>query len=360
MGIVGASALSIIDEVGLGESFVGALVGAFFLMGSATAALAGRRIDAVGARRAALMAGAVTAFVALPTLATASDPYLMLLGCAVAGAAFAITLPATNAVLRPVVPAKRIVLAVCIKQAAIPLSLVLAATIAPTLGRSAAFALADVMAVVSLVAFWVRSGRAGAPSSGLASVSPEDQGSVGIARYAWATLLASLLAGALLGYSAVTLERVGLSASSIAGVLLVGNLGGIATRVLSGALMQRLNFVSWWPVTVLMIAGGAGALCMTSSRPIVAVVGCLTAFALGWGWSGLTFALVLVGSGSSPGASGATVQAAGMLGSALGPVLMGFFVTNFGYTAGWLVIGSALSLAGMLVAPRSRVRVRSG
>jgi predicted MFS family arabinose efflux permease len=353
MGVVGASALSIVEDVGRGEGFVGALVTAFFVVGSATALVVGRGIDRVGARSSALVAGAVTAVVALPVLATTDDSAVMLAGCAVAGSAFAITLPATNAVLRTVVPAERMVFAVCIKQAAIPLALVLASTVAPSLGRRDSFALADLLAIGSLFAFawWSRRPPKRQVAEGSATELPPERG---VVRYGAATLLASLLAGTLIGYSALTLSRAGLSPSGIALVLMIGSLCGIAARVLSGGLTQRWGLRSWWPVTAMMVVGAGGTACLSSDRPAVVVVGCLLAFTFGWGWSGLTFGLVLASSTHRPGMSGAMLQAGGMLGSAIGPALMGLIVGVGGYRAGWWVTAAALALAGLLVAPPLR------
>jgi MFS family permease len=353
MGVVAASALSIVEDVGRGESFVGTLVAAFFLVGSATALVVGRNIDRVGPRNAALAAGAVTAMLALPLLALTNDPVVMLAGCSVAGAAFAITLPATNAVLSTVVPSERMVFVVCIKQAAIPLSLVLASTVAPSLGRRDSFALADALAIGSLFAFAWCSRRALERQVDRASAT-EPPPERGVVRYGVATLLASLLAGTLIGYSALTLSRAGLNPSGIALVLLIGNLCGIAARVLSGGLTQRWGLRSWWPVTAMMVVGAGGTACLSSDRPAVVVVGCLLAFTFGWGWSGLTFGLVLASSTHRPGMSGAMLQAGGMLGSAIGPALMGLIVGVGGYRAGWWVMAAALALAGLLVAPPLR------
>jgi hypothetical protein len=66
------------------------------------------------------------------------------------------------------------------------------------------------------------------------------------ARYGIATMLASLLAGALIGYAAVSLARAGLGAETVAHVRVIANLGGIATRVLTGWLAQRPSLMSWW------------------------------------------------------------------------------------------------------------------
>jgi MFS superfamily sulfate permease-like transporter len=140
-----------------------------------------------------------------------------------------------------------------------------------------------------------------------------------VGRYGLAALFASMLAGALVAYSALGLSRVGLSSSEIAGVLLVGNLCGIAARVISGGVTQRLGVRSWWPVTAMMVVGGVGASCLASTGPALAFAGCLVAFTYGWGWSGLTFGLVLLSSANRPGLSGAALQADGMLGTTVGP-----------------------------------------
>jgi len=270
----------------------------------------------------------------------------------VAGCAFAITLPATNAVLRAVVSPNRTILAVCVKQAAIPLALVLASVAAPLCGRRVAFVAAVGLSIVALVAFaWVTARTAGHDRSG------EEESDVGrprVARYAVATMLASLLPGALIGYAALSLSQAGLGSGAVAGILLLGNLGGIATRVLTGWLAERSALRSWWTVSLMMLAGGLGTLGLASHQRGVAVAGCLVAFVLGWGWSGLTFALILVSSGGHPGSSGALLQAGGMVGSAAGPVVMALAVRAGGMGFGWSVMAAAIAAAGMLVAPGRR------
>jgi len=351
MGVVATFALSIVREVGRGDSFAGHLATAFFVAGSLTALTLGRRIDRFGARRSALLAGSATSFVALPLLAVVDGPVLMLAACAVAGCAFAITLPATNAVLREVISPDRTILAVCIKQAAIPLALVLASVAAPLCGRRVAFVAADGLSILALVAFaWVTARAAGHDRSDEESEVRRPR----VARYAVATMLASLLAGALIGYAALSLSQAGLGSGAVAGILLFGNLGGIATRVLTGWLAERSALRSWWTVSLMMLAGGLGTLGLASHQPGVAVVGCLVAFVLGWGWSGLTFALILVSSGGHPGSSGALLQAGGMVGSAAGPVVMALAVRVGGMGFGWCVMAAAIAAAGLLVAPGRR------
>jgi MFS transporter, DHA1 family, inner membrane transport protein len=167
----------------------------------------------------------------------------------------------------------------------------------------------------------------------------------------------SLLPGALIGYGALTLSGAGLGKASTAAVLATGNVAGVLTRILSAAVTARgsaggASHGTWWAVAVMMWSGGAGAVCLATGITPVAVGGALLAFSLGWGWSGLAFALVLVGSGGRPAAAGALLQAGGMLGTAVGPVMMSAAVAWWGLGPGWLVIAAAMTLAGLLVMPK--------
>jgi hypothetical protein len=102
----------------------------------------------------------------------------------------------------------------------------------------------------------------------------------------------------------------------------------------------------------MMLIGGLGSLGLASHRPGGGHRRLPDRVRVGLGWSGLTFALVLVASGGHPGSSGAFLQAGGMLGSAAGPVLMTLAVQVGGMGSGWFVMGAAIASAGLLVAPR--------
>ena len=178
-------------------------------------------------------------------------------------------------------------------------------------GPSRAFLGADVLALLVLLAFIVITRgtadvRAQPPSGTAPGPLPE-----GIVRFAAATMLASLLAGALIGYGAISLHGAGRSEHDAARALALGSLAGIGVRVLSGWLPQRLGLSSWWLVSAMAWSGAVGALCLTSDRAAISVAGLLVAFALGWGWSGLAFGLVLVASGERSGAAGAALRSPG-------------------------------------------------
>lgn len=350
MGLVAAFAVPIAVEAGGVASFAGRLAMTFFVAGSVMAMVLGRRIDSVGPRRCAIACGVSTAVVALPLLSIHDEPVAMVIGCAVSGAAFALTLPATNAVLQEHLPARLLVVAVCAKQAAIPLALLLAATVAPLLSRSTASQAAAVVAFISVGLFAVVTTGAEPTRARDEELPPLPTGdaAASLVRFGAVILLASLAAGALIGYSALALSDLGMSEAAVARTLVAANLGGVAVRILSGVTAARYDLTSWWPVSSMMLAGAVGLVGMATGRPALVVGGCLCAFAFGWGWSGLAFAIVLVDSSGRPGASGAHLQASGMLGSALGPGLMAAAISVAGLATGWLLVAVVLAVAGGL------------
>ncbi|TQC47844.1 MFS transporter [Rhodococcus sp. WS4] len=363
VGLTGAFAITLQEDLGVGSGFIGITVTAFFLTGSLTAVTAGARIDAFGSRKTACGAVALTALAAWLIAGLGLFHVAVVGGSMLAGAAFSMAMPATNAILGSVMPANRRILAVCIKQSAVPVSLLLATISVPVFehagGWRTSYALAGVMAVL-VVGYFARVTRHPIPQS-----SPADDGAVAIsgraaqrtvARFGIGSMLASLLPGALTGFAALSLTEAGSEPALTALVLTVANASGITVRLLSGVVAQRYNLRSWLPVTMMMIVGSVGAFFLATGVLWLMIVGALLAFGLGWGWSGLTYALVLVSNPDNPGSTGALLQAGGMLGSASGPLLMAATVDSFGLAGGWMGVGTAILIAGIVVAPGTRRR----
>lgn len=354
LGVVAACAVALTHQSALGRGFPGMLTTSYFLIGAATAASLGSFLDKVHPRHAASACGAVTAVVALPLMwLPISGSAHFVVGAAMAGSAFSLTLPATNALLRSALPKDRLVLGVCVKQAAIPASLLFVGAVAPVLDGSPRemFAVANGSAVVVLGVFVALTRKLGFTTAAPAVTSHRSGGT--LLRPTVATLLASLLAGALIGYGGISLHDVGLTESSVARVLAIGSLTGVLARVASGWLVQVSAHQTWWPVVGLTTAGALGCAGLACGSRLAAVLGAFLAYGLGWAWSGLTFALVLVNSTGRSGARGAFLQSGGMLGSALGPILMAGVVSGIGLEAGWWAMSAAMLGASVLFSPLS-------
>jgi predicted MFS family arabinose efflux permease len=355
VGLVGVLALRISTDLGLAATSIGFVVSAFFLTGSVTAATLGPQIDRVGPRRSALLAGRLTS-TCLALIAVAGvTPWLVGGACAAAGAGLAVTMPSTNAVLGTEVPASQRMLAVCAKQAAVPIALTVAAamiTLVDALGGwRVVFGGAAVaaIAVTSLFQRFTSPPRAAPATIGARAPTAGRDAQRAILRVGVSSMLASVLAGALTGYAALSLDAAGVRPVVAASVLAVSNSAGVVARLASGWRAQRQRDTSLRVVAGMMIAGGGGAFLLAVGTPATVSVGSVLAFGLGWGWSALTYAAILEANLDNPGATGAVIQSGGMAGSGTGPLVMAGLVGSFGLAAGWVAVGSAAVLAGLLL-----------
>lgn len=354
-GLVGVLALAISEDLDVAPTTLGLVVSAYFLAGSLAAALLGSHIDRVGPRRAAMFSALVSigclTFIALPW----DSVWLLGVAAALGGSAMAITMPSTNAVLGAVVQQRQRMIAVCAKQAAVPISLAGAAatiTVADALGGwRPVFGGAACLGVVILLLFqWRTNDTQPRPVSAAGQDSRAGRTAQrAILRVGISSMLASLLAGTLTGYAAISLHEAGVTPAGTAIVLAVSNATGIMARLVSGWWAQRRNATNLRTVAAMMIAGGVGAGLMAAGSPVAVSIGSVVAFGLGWGWSALTYAVILELNLDNPGATGAVIQSGGMAGSGTGPLIMAALVGTFSLAAGWLVVGCAAVAAGVLI-----------
>jgi len=355
-GLVGVLALAISEDLDVAPTTLGLVVSAYFLAGSLAAALLGSHIDRVGPRRAAMFSGLVSigclSFIALVPWDSA---WLLGFAAALGGSAMAITMPSTNAVLGAVVHQRQRMIAVCAKQAAVPIALAGAAatiTVAEALGgwRPVFGGTAGLGIVILLLFKW----RTNDAPPRLSSAPAQDSragrtAQRAILRVGISSMLASLLAGTLTGYAAISLHEAGVTPAGTAIVLAVSNAAGIMARLVSGWWAQRRNATNLRTVAAMMVAGGIGAGLMAVGSPVTVSIGSVVAFGLGWGWSALTYAVILELNLDNPGATGAVIQSGGMAGSGTGPLIMAALVGTFSLAAGWLVVGCAAVGAGVLI-----------
>ena len=355
VGIFGTFALEVCRELDVTASFIGVCVGAFFLTGSITAATLGSLIDRAGHRRVVVSCAAVSSVAQILGAAVADHPAEVVALSMIAGACFALMMPSTNAILGRVFPSASRTVAVCIKQSAVPLALLVGALAAPAMssvgGWRGTLVGSGTLAAVAAVVFVRRTSPLAAPPAGAARAASGSARAArhAVLRFAVATMLASCLAGSLTAYTAVSLSRAGVGTTALAVALTSANLLGIAVRLTSGVVAQRRGLTSWTPVGAMMVAGGMGAALLGTGDDALVVIGTVIAFALGWGWTGLTYALVLGAHLDNAGTTGAMLQAGGMFGSASGPLLMAAVISGINLPTAWLMV-AVISVAGGLVA----------
>jgi MFS family permease len=171
--------------------------------------------------------------------------------------------------------------------------------------------------------------------------------------------LASLLPGALTGFTVLTLRGGGLPAPVAGGVVIAANVLGIVVRLTAGVWADRVGSDGYRPVAFLMAAGAVGAVLLgVGSLPLL-IAGALLAYGFGWGWSGLTYFLVVRGSAEHAGSTSSVIQAGGMAGSAIGPLVMGLLLQVADYRWAWWCV-AALTAVGAVVVARAASAQRTG
>ncbi|WP_164704605.1 MFS transporter [Blastococcus litoris] len=352
VGLVGALAAPIGESLALTSGRLAVVVTGFFLTGSVTAMLLGSRIDRAGPRRAAGAAGIVTVAAVLAVAVLARHWVVLLASICVCGAAFSITMPATNALLRARIPEARLATVVSIKQCAVPVALLLAGTAVATV-EDWRWAFVAVVAVP--LAGWSLLPRFPVPR-GDADPGSGRSARRGVLSVGVSVGLASLLPGALTGFAVLTLTDGGLAAPVAGAVVIAANVLGIVVRLGAGVWADRKGSDGYRPVAVLMAAGAVGAVLLGTGPVPLLIAGALLAYGFGWGWSGLTYFLVVRGPAEHAGSTSSVIQAGGMAGSASGPLAMGLLLQATDHTGAWWCVAAFTAVAALVVARAASAR----
>jgi MFS family permease len=299
-------------------------------------------------RASALLAAASMAIAGL-----APGPTVLAVAMVVAGVANGLGQPASNALLSTAVDPRRRGGAFGLKQAAIPLSVLLAGVMLGTIGVpfgwragygvGAALALLASALVPSGPAP-VRVGRAASPPPGLTPLRVLAVGS------AFGAAGGNVLGGFLVPYAVAT----GLDPGQAGALSAAGSATGATARVLLGKHADRRGGRHLLRVAFLSGLGAVGfsLLAWGGAGPAGLLAGTTLAYVAGWSWAGLLGHAVALVHPGSPGQATAVTQGGVALGGAIGPLAAGLIVRELGYTAGWLfaaacaIAASALVIAG--------------
>jgi predicted MFS family arabinose efflux permease len=256
-----------------------------------------------------------------------------------------------------VVPAHRRGLGFGVKQAAIPVAIMLSGIAVPLVG-----------AAVGWRWTFALTGCAGLVLAGRGVCLPRQEGArastdevldqpplAALLTTMAAILLASAAANSLGSFLASWGYHVGLTPSQAGALMAVGSGLNILVRVGSGHLADRRHGRNL-PVVALQMAIGAVALAVLALPvPASVVGGALVAFALGWSWPGLLlYAVVRIGRDAPARASG-VIQAGAFAGGAAGPAVFGVVVAAAGYSTAWLCAAGLFGAAALLIVVARRM-----
>jgi MFS family permease len=346
--LVGGLAVQIGDELGFSPAGLGLAVSAYFGASALASLPAGALVERYGAVRVS-RAGIVLAAASLIGVAVFANALWSLIAILALGAgANAMGQLSSNTSLSRHVPARRQGFSFGVKQAAIPVSTLLAGaavpTVALTIGWRWAFVLAGLLAAAAVLVV----------PSDPASSRPERHGD---AKQATAALLVIGVAGTLAAGSANALGTF-LVDSAVARGISPGSAGLALT--LGGAVCVAARLIGGWQadlrpgrqvvvISGLLGCGAVGLALLAVPGTVPLVIGVLLGFGLGWSWPGLVNFAVVRLHPQAPAAATSITQTGIYAGGCLGPLGLGSLAAATSYPVMWAVAAVAMVLAGALM-----------
>ncbi|MEU4553978.1 MFS transporter [Micromonospora violae] len=357
--LLGGLAVQMGTDLDFSPAGLGLAVSVYFGVSALASVPSGRLVERYGPALVA-RCGILLSAGSMLAVAASARSYPVLVGLlALSAAANALGQLASNAALAQHVPARRQGLSFGVKQAAIPVSTLLAGAAVPTIALTAgwrwAFVAAAAAALTALPAVprQVRglARRVGATRAGRATTALVVVGA--------AATLASGAANALGTFLVDSAAARGLTPGLAGLTLTLGSAVCVVARVGAGWLADRreTGHVALIAAMLLVGAVGLGLLALTGSAPLV--VGVVLGFGLGWAWPGLmNFAVVRLHP-QSPAAATSITQTGVYAGGCLGPLSLGPVAAHLGYPAMWTIAAVAMLLAAALMLVGSRLLTRA-
>jgi MFS family permease len=312
-------------------------------------------------RAGVLLASACSLSIALAARTWWALPLLLVVG----GVANGAIQPAANLLLARRVDTARQGFAFGAKQAAIPLSTLIAGLAVPavalTVGCHYAFALATALGLA--VALMLpgrpaptRPSGAGRPKDGSTTGDPIPRTAssitVTLVVLTGAMALGSAAANSLGTFVVPGAVRAGFQPGTAGFLAALGSASGLSARLMAGLRADRRGRNHLRAVAYMLAAGALGYLGLAAGLRPLDVLAVVVAFAAGWGWPGLfNFAVVRSHSHQPAWATGIT-QTGAYLGGTIGPFVFGVVAEHASYRAAWGMdaLLALCAAGGMLVA----------
>jgi MFS family permease len=359
--LVGGLAVQIGDELRFSPAGLGLAVSVYFGLSALASVPAGGLVERLGpavvARSAIVLVAAC--LLAIAGLAHSLVTLVLLLGAS--AAANALGQLASNAALAQRVPLRRQGVSFGVKQAAIPLSTLLAGVAVPavalTVGWRWAFVLAAGLAVAALplVPSDRRGGAANRPRTG----TNGERATAALVVVGAAATLAAGSAGSLGTFLVDASVERGLGPGMAGLTLTFGSVICIAARLLGGWLADHREGGHVAVIAGLLATGAAGLGLLAAPGTAALAVGVALGFGLGWSWPGLlNFAVVRLHP-QAPAAATSITQTGVYAGGCVGPLALGAVAAQAGYRTMWIVAAAAMLMAaGCMLLGRRMLRRR--
>ena len=349
--LVGALAVGIRGDLGLGPAALGFAVAWFFLTSSLSATTMGQVVERLGVKTG-LVLGATGATLALAGLGLSPAYPWMLVAMTAGGVGNAFIQPSVNAALLRTISTARLGFSFGLKQAAVPVATLVAGlaipTLAAVLGWRGTFGVAACVAALSAVL----AGRTKARELAVRRTRRR------ISDLAEVRSLVLLSIGGLLAGMGATSLGVFMVDSAVASGISEVRAGLIVATVSAAGVVGRVG-LGWYAdvrpgrsrygtIALLLAVAVPGYLLLTVPTTTTYVIGGLLGYIAGWSWPGLFHYAVVSQNPVSPAAATGIVQTGLSFGAGLGPMVIGFVAEHFGYDTAW-VLASILTGCGAIV-----------
>ncbi|GAA0521397.1 hypothetical protein Ade02nite_64420 [Paractinoplanes deccanensis] len=347
--LVGGLAVQIGDELGFSPAGLGLAVSAYFGASALASIPAGALVERYGAARVS-RAGITLAAASLLGVAIFANTLWTLIAILALGAgANAMGQLASNTSLSRRVPARRQALSFGVKQAAIPISTLLAGASVPavalTIGWRWAFVLAAALAFGALLLV-----PHDPPTAPTFRSRPAKRATGALVVVGFGATLAAGSANALSTFLVDAAVARGTAPGPAGLALTLGGAVCVAARIVGGWLADRRPDNQIGVIAGLLVigAGGLALLALPGTLPLIA--GVVLGFGLGWCWPGLmNFAVVRLHP-QSPAAATSITQTGVYAGGCLGPISLGAVASTTTYPTMWSVAAlTMLTAAAMML-----------
>ena len=348
--LTGALAVPIMRDLAFGSAALGIAVGTHRMAGALMSPYLGRWADRLGATRSIRFAAGMALLASLGIAVTATRWAILICWMAVGGCAQALGTPAANRLLSNVVRPNRLGTAFGIKQSAPPTATMLAGfsvpVIALTLGWRWAFVAAAVLGLIVILATGPPPPRDDAKRRETATRTPLGNRRL-IVLLAVAFGMGNATSAALTTFYVDAAVQAGSSQEFAGTILAAASIATIVTRVLSGAVSDRISTGHLRLCAALLVVGAAGIAMLATGDPGWMAAGAVVGLAGTWGFGGVFWFALVSAYPEAPGQASGAVAPGVLGGSTAGPVIFGIIAENAGYAPAWVFIGIvAVAAAG--------------
>ena len=359
--MVGVLWVQLRADLGFGPSLLGLLVASFFSASAVAALTAGavvRRFGTSPVVRLSALIGAASMLI----IALAAQYTPVLVGALIlAGWGNGIGQPASNDLIARAVAANRHGLAYGTKQAAIPLSTMIAGVAVPLvaipLGWRPAFAIGAGMALLVLLTV-PGAGRLRPPGSSEPSEAAGPFRRAPLIVLAVGLMLGAATGNALGSFVVATAVDSGIAPATAGVLAAVASGSGAAARVVMGWLADRVRAKWLLVVATQMAIGGLSYALLGTGVEVLIAAGAVVGYCTGWAWAGLsTYSVARMHPGMAARATSITQGGMGA-GAAIGPLVFGLVVSASSYSVARFGTAAMSVVAGAVIVQGRRMLMR--